>query len=114
MIRPRHRYVKCSADARGTLPRLTERVRRTIMRKTILTILGTALIAGATVQFAAAAERHHTKKAARVPAPASDQFRNSNASWPARPAQLYCFVSSGGYSARAALATLMTISQTSA
>ena len=28
------------------------------MHKTILTILGTALIAGATVQFAAAAERH--------------------------------------------------------
>jgi len=40
------------------------------MHKTILTILGTALIAGATVQFAAAAERHHTKKAVRVTAPA--------------------------------------------
>jgi hypothetical protein len=41
------------------------------MHKTILSILGTALIAGATVQFAAAAERHHAKTAARVPAPAS-------------------------------------------
>ena len=53
------------------------------MHKAILTILGTALIAGATVQFAAAAERHHTKKAVRVSAPASDQIHNSNAAWPA-------------------------------
>ena len=45
------------------------------MRKAILAILGTALIAGATVQFAAAAERHHTKKAARVPAPARSEER---------------------------------------
>jgi hypothetical protein len=71
------------------------------MRKTILAILGTALIAGATVQFAAAAERHHPKKAARVPAPASDQFRNSNASWPAQQEQSYWSRYSGGYSAPA-------------
>ena len=77
------------------------RVRRTIMRKTILAILGTALIAGATVQFAAAAERHHTKKATRAPAPASDQFRNSNASWPTLQEQPYWSVYSGGYSAPA-------------
>ncbi len=59
------------------------------MRKAILAILGTALIAGATVQFAAAAERHHSKKAVRVPAPASDQFRNSNAAWPTQQEQSY-------------------------
>jgi hypothetical protein len=71
------------------------------MHRTILTILGTALIAGATVQFAAAAERHHTKKAARVPAPASDQFRNSNAAWPTQQEQPYWSRYSGGYSAPA-------------
>ena len=71
------------------------------MRKTILTIFGIALIAGATVQFAAAAERHHTKKAAPVPAPASDQFRNSNASWPAQQEQYYWSCYSRGYSAPA-------------
>jgi hypothetical protein len=71
------------------------------MHKTILTILGAALIAGATVQFAAAAERHHTKNAARVPAPASDQFRNSNGAWPAQQDQTYWSSYSGGYSAPA-------------
>jgi hypothetical protein len=35
------------------------------MCKTILAILGAAPIAGATVQFAAAAKRHHAGKAAR-------------------------------------------------
>jgi hypothetical protein len=71
------------------------------MHKTILSILGTALIAGATVQFAAAAERHHAKTAARVPAPASDQFRNTNAAWPAKQEQPYWSRYSGGYSAPA-------------
>ena len=71
------------------------------MHKTILTILGTALIAGATVQFAAAAERHHAKTSARVPAPTSDQFRNSNAAWPAKQEQPYWSRYSGGYSAPA-------------
>ena len=71
------------------------------MRKTVLAILGTALIAGATVQFAAAAERHHAKKATRAPVPASDQFRNSNASWPTLQEQPYWSVYSGGYSAPA-------------
>jgi hypothetical protein len=71
------------------------------MHKTILTILGTALIAGAAVQLAAAAERHHTKTAARVPAPASDQFRNSNAAWSTQQEQPYWSRYSGGYSAPA-------------
>ncbi len=47
------------------------------MRKTILTILGASLIAASTVQMAAAAEHHNARKTVR--APASEQFRNSNA-----------------------------------
>lgn len=47
------------------------------MRKAILTVLGASLMAVLTVQGAIAAERHHTQKA--VHAPASTQFRNSNA-----------------------------------
>jgi hypothetical protein len=57
------------------------------MRKTILTILGTALLAASTVQVAAAAEHHRARKAERAPAPASEQFRNSNAYVPAPSAQ---------------------------
>jgi hypothetical protein len=53
------------------------------MRKTIATILGALLIAGATVQVAAAAERY-THKTHRAPLSASQQFRNANNSmaWP--------------------------------
>lgn len=49
------------------------------MRKTILTILGSALLAVSTVQIAAAAERHKVHKVYRAPAPVADQYRNSNA-----------------------------------
>jgi hypothetical protein len=49
------------------------------MRKTILTILGSALLAALTVQFAAAAEHHNGRKIYRAPAPVSEDFRNSNA-----------------------------------
>jgi hypothetical protein len=54
------------------------------MRKTILTVLGVALLAGATVQIAAAAEHHKARKAVRAPAPVSEPVRNSNAyyGWP--------------------------------
>ena len=47
------------------------------MRKTILTILGSAALAASLVQVAAAAERHHVRKAER--APVSQTYRNSNA-----------------------------------
>ena len=47
------------------------------MRKTILTILGAAALAASFVQIAAAAERHHVRKADR--APVSQTFRDSNA-----------------------------------
>ena len=54
------------------------------MRKTILTIFGAALLAASTAQIAAAAEHHKARKADRAPAPVSEPFRNSNASygWP--------------------------------
>ena len=53
------------------------------MRKTILTVLAASLMAASTVQMAAAAERHHVRKAA----PVSEQFRNANnaGAWPAQP-----------------------------
>jgi hypothetical protein len=58
------------------------------MRKTILTILGSALLAASTAQIAFAAERHRGYKADRAPATVSEQARDANAyAWPASPAQ---------------------------
>jgi hypothetical protein len=48
------------------------------MQKTILAILGSALIAASLTQAAAAAEHHKARKVVRAPAAASEQFRNSN------------------------------------
>jgi hypothetical protein len=58
------------------------------MRKTVLTILGTLLIAGSTVQMTAAAERH-ARKVDRAPVRTSQQFRNANDSlaWPSAEQQ---------------------------
>ena len=54
------------------------------MRKTILTILGSALLTASAVQLATAAE-HKGRKAERVSAPVSEPFRNSNAyAWPSQ------------------------------
>jgi hypothetical protein len=47
------------------------------MRKTVLTVLGALLIAGSTVQLAAAAERH-AHKPDRARAHATEQFRKAN------------------------------------
>ena len=58
-----------------------------MMRKTILTILGSALLAASTVQIAAAAEHYKGHKIYREPAPVTGDFRNSNAYWPAPYAQ---------------------------
>jgi len=54
------------------------------MRKTILAILGAALLAASTVQITVAAEHHKARKADRALAPVSEPFRNSNAyyGWP--------------------------------
>jgi hypothetical protein len=50
------------------------------MRKTILTLLGSALLVASVAQAASATERHHNRRAVRAPAPVTDQFRDSNAS----------------------------------
>jgi hypothetical protein len=46
------------------------------MRKSVLNILGILAIAALTVQTASATPRHE-QKTARVPAPATQQFRNA-------------------------------------
>ena len=70
------------------------------MRKTILTILGSAMLVTATVQFAAAAE-HKSRKADHAPVATTGQFRNSNAAWPSPAGQSDWSRYSGGYSAPA-------------
>jgi len=50
----------------------------TKMRKTLVTILCSALIAASSIQLAAAAEHHNARKASRRPATVNEQFRNSN------------------------------------
>ena len=49
------------------------------MQKIILTILGSALLAGSLVQTAAAAEHYHAKRWAHQRAPIAQPFRDSNA-----------------------------------
>jgi hypothetical protein len=56
------------------------------MRKTALTILGSALLAASVAQAANAAE-HKARKAYRAPAPVSETVRNSNAYWSAPSVQ---------------------------
>ena len=70
--------------------------------KMFVTILGSALIVAASVQFAAAAQRHHDKPD-RVVVRQQPNTINSYAAWPA-PAGSYGYASSyysGGYSAPA-------------
>ena len=70
------------------------------MRKTVLTLLGTALLVTATAQMADAAQQQ--RKVQRAPAATSEQFRDSNASWPQQQAPSgYWSRYSGGYSAPA-------------
>ncbi|WP_084302383.1 hypothetical protein [Bradyrhizobium sp. WSM2254] len=55
----------------------------TTMQKTFA-ILGATLIAAATIQTAAASDRHHSRKA--QPAPITQSVRDSNAAlWPSQP-----------------------------
>src|SRR3954468_5305057 len=55
----------------------------TTMQKTFA-ILGATLIAAATIQTAAASDRHHARKA--QPAPITQSVRDSNAAiWPSQP-----------------------------
>ena len=53
------------------------------MRKTVLTLLGSALIAASAVQAAAAAEHHRVHRAAHATAVVSEPVRNANAYVPA-------------------------------
>ncbi len=70
------------------------------MRKTILTLLGSALLVSATVQIADAAQQN--RKVHRAPAATTEQFRNSNAAWPQQQSvQPDVSRYSGGYSAPA-------------
>jgi hypothetical protein len=70
------------------------------MRKSILTLLGTALLVTATAHIADAAQQG--RKAHRAPAASSEQFRNANAAWPQQDVQSgYWSRYSGGYSAPA-------------
>lgn len=90
IIRMSHCYLEDKAPRRETpfaSPVARFNKRRFKVRKTILTILGSALLAASTVQIAAAAEHNNGRKAYREPAPISEQFRNSNAYWPAPYAQ---------------------------
>jgi hypothetical protein len=83
-------------DQRGAIASRTSR--RENMRKTVLTILGSALIAISTVQWAAAAERHHAHKLER--AAATQQYRNANGSM-AAPSQSGWYSEGGAISAPA-------------
>jgi opacity protein-like surface antigen len=49
------------------------------MRKTVLTVLGSALIAASAAQMAAAAQPHRSHKADRAAVMTHEQFRDSNA-----------------------------------
>jgi hypothetical protein len=71
------------------------------MRKTIFTILGSALIVATSVQFAAAAPRHHGKAHRTIAT--QPQVRNGDAyaAWPAPAVQTDAYRYSGGYSAPA-------------
>lgn len=55
------------------------------MKKLFLTIIGTALLAGSTLQIAAAAERHRGHRVDRILPPVSEQIRGAYAAPWARP-----------------------------
>jgi hypothetical protein len=98
-----HRYLCVSADTRGAIASKAKSAKgRTTMRKTILTILGSALIVATSVQFADAAQRHHGK-ADRGVMSQQQLGRNADAyaAWPAPVAQSDWSRYSGGYSAPA-------------
>jgi hypothetical protein len=71
------------------------------MRKTIPTVLASALIAATSVQTAAAAEHHHPRKVDRTTA--SERFNNANNSiaLPAESSGYSAYYTGGGMSAPA-------------
>ena len=70
------------------------------MRRTILTLLGSAVLVTATAQFALAAQHHQGRKLHRAPVATAEQLRDSNAAWP-QQVQGDWSRYSGGYSAPA-------------
>lgn len=69
------------------------------MRKTILTILGSALIVATSMQFADAAQRHHGKADRGVTSQQLGRNADAYAAWPAAQSDWSRY--SGGYSAPA-------------
>jgi hypothetical protein len=70
------------------------------MQKTILTLLGSALLVSATAQFATAAQHHQGRKVQRAPVTTTEQFRDTNAAWRQQVRPEWSRYS-GGYSAPA-------------
>jgi hypothetical protein len=90
IIRASHRYLRNTGAGREThlLRDKALLFWEMKMRKTILTVFGAALIAVSAMQAAAAAQHHRTHKVvARAPVSTTEQFRNSNAAWPAPTVQ---------------------------
>jgi hypothetical protein len=71
------------------------------MRKTIFTIFGSALIVATSVQFAAAAQRHHGKADRTVATQQQTRNADAYAAWPAPAVRYDGYRYSGGYSAPA-------------
>ena len=72
------------------------------MRKTIFTVLGSALIVAASVQFAAAAQRHQAKTDRTVTSQQQTRNADAYAAWPAPALQPdWSSRYSGGFSAPA-------------
>lgn len=71
------------------------------MKKTVLTILGSALIVATSVQFASAAPRHQNKADRAVVSQQQPRPVDAYAAWPAPAYSNDAYRYSGGYSAPA-------------
>jgi len=75
---PLHRYLHGLHRSDARLRRNKIRKMEITMSKTIVTLLGSALVLASTLQMATAAEHHGTRKAHRAPATVSERVRQSN------------------------------------
>ena len=71
------------------------------MRKSMLTIVGSALIVATSVQFAAAAQRHHGRTDRAVAIQQQSRNADAYAAWPAPAVRSDAYRYSGGFSAPA-------------
>jgi hypothetical protein len=71
------------------------------MQKTILTILGSTLIAASAAQAASATDHHRLHRVVRVPAQVSEPVRNANAYVPVPTQDDWSRYQNGAYSAPA-------------